>query len=132
MNKEYTIKQAAIAIKEPVDETRKLVRSQLKDNEHAAFKNEKGHWRITGAGIIILQAYLEPDPSHPPVSPAIPIGMIQVPVVKLPMNQRLVMVEVEGNTVRATCRPSIRNKLRPKNLVFVEHMEGDMYHVVRV
>lgn len=132
MKTTYTIRQAALELKEPVDSTRKLVSSQLKDDANSAYKDERGRWVITGAGIIILQAYLEPEPAHPPASPAIPIGLIQVPVVRLPINQRLVMVEVEGEVVRATVRPSIRNRLRPKNLVFVEHMERDMYHVVRI
>lgn len=125
------MKQLSYKLDKSILDTRDMVKKHLLPLEHA-YKDEKGHWRIKDIGYDFLLAHIEPDPSHPPPEAAIPIGLTQVPVHALPINARLVLVEVEGQIYRATVKPAIRQRLKKGNLVFVEHMEGDMYHVVRV
>jgi len=140
------IRQLAKELNYPEGDLRALIRNHLDNGAHK-YKN-CGTWHISDLGIVLLKSLIDsqtPDvlPSDLPELPTptlepfdkVPdhhkVDYFEVKVLKLPINQRLVIVDINGNPCRATIRPAMRKMVQPGNMLFVEHMEADIYNVVR-
>ena len=121
-------------------DVRALIKEHLEGTDLAV--KVKNKWMVTDDGVDKLRSLMHPTDDPEPIkdafelppSPEVPDHhdkAFEVPVLSLPINNRLVIVEVDGKPCRATVKPMLRKTIRPKNLVFVEYMGEDIYRVVR-